>query len=512
MSKRVVVIGGGFAGLSSSAFLAKDGYDVTLLEKNDQIGGRARQFEAEGFTFDMGPSWYWMPDVFESFFEHFGHRASDFYDLVRLDPSYRVVFGRDDVWDIPASMSGLEALFERIEPGSSAPLRRFLEEAAYKYEVGMRDLVYKPGRKVSELMDTRLMIGALKLHVFRSFSAYIRKYFTNPRLLQLLEFPVLFLGALPQKTPALYSLMNYADMSLGTWYPQGGMHKIVEAMAAVAAEQGVNMMSGVGVTDIQAKGKMVNMVNTAHHAYPADVVVGAADYHHIDQKLLQPEFRNYSERYWDNRSMAPSCLLFYVGVNKRIPNLRHHNLFFDADFEQHAKEIYEDPKWPTSPLFYVCAPSKTDKTVAPKGHENLFLLIPVAPGLGGDDEALREKYFDLLIERMEHVTQVPIKDHVVYKRSYAHSNFIKDYHAFKGNAYGLANTLRQTANLKPSIKNRHLSNLYYTGQLTVPGPGVPPSLISGEVVAREIRKEYPNVKTNEHGHRKTTFRPGSAAM
>lgn len=485
MKKKVIVIGSGFSGLSSASLLAKEGFDVTILEKNESPGGRARKFEAQGFTYDMGPSWYWMPDVFESYFDLFGKKPSDYYDLVRLDPSYRIFFGKDDIMDLPANMEELCRLFDRYEPGSSRNLRKFLKEAQYKYEVGMRDFVHKPSLSFREFADMRILTSLFRLQMFQSLSSHVRKLFTNDKLIRLLEFPVLFLGATPQKTPALYSLMNYADMALGTWYPMGGMSKIIDGMVSLAKEVGVRFEFNQEVQGIEVPNGHATQVLTDGHAYPADVVVGSADYHHVEQNLLPARSRQYSNAYWDKRVMAPSSLLFYLGIDKKLDNLKHHNLFFDRDFGKHATEIYEEPAWPSDPLFYVCAPSVTDDSVAPSGCENLFVLIPLAPGLE-DTEALREKYYGIVMERLEMLTGQDIRNHVIYKRSFAHRDFKADYHAFKGNAYGLANTLMQTAFLKPKIKSSKVSNLYYTGQLTAPGPGVPPSLISGQVVAKNI--------------------------
>ena len=488
MSKKVVVIGAGFAGLSAAANLAADGFDVTLLEKNEVPGGRARQYSAQGFVFDMGPSWYWMPDVFEQFFARFGKKVSDYYDLVRLDPSYTVHFGPGERMEVPAGMPELEAMFERYEPGSAPRLRQFLTEAEYKYRVGMHEFVHKPSHSLLEFADWRIVSSLFRLQMFTSLSKHVRGLFKNENLIKLLEFPVLFLGATPEKTPALYSLMNYADMALGTWYPMGGMYKIVEGMVSVAKELGVKIELGQEVQQIRVTNGRARSVHTwSGRDFPADVVVGAADYHHIDAQLLDIRQRNYPPRYWENRTMAPSCLIYYLGVNKRLQGLRHHNLFFDEDFGRHAREIYETPQWPEKPLFYVSAPSVTDPSVAPEGCENLFVLVPVAPGLE-DTPIIREHYYNLVMQRMSRLTGQRIGEAVVYRRTYAHSDFVNDYHAFKGNAYGLANTLRQTAFLKPKLRNRHVQNLFYTGQLTVPGPGVPPSLISGQVVAKEVVK------------------------
>ncbi|NRB49134.1 MAG: phytoene desaturase [Saprospiraceae bacterium] len=489
MSKKVIVIGSGFAGLAAACSLADKGFEVTILEKNQIAGGRARKFEVDGFTFDMGPSWYWMPDVFEQFFARFGKKVSDYYDLVRLDPSYSVFFGKDDVMNVPAKMEELKKMFESYEPGSGAKLEQFLKEAAYKYEVGMNEFVQKPGHSIFEFADLRVVSSLFRLQMFQSMSNHVRKLFKNEQLIKLLEFPVLFLGATPEKTPALYSLMNYADLVLGTWYPMGGMHKIVEGMLSLARELGVRIELGQEVKQIYVPNGHATKVITNQDEFYADIIVGGADYHHVEQQLLQPNHRMYSTKYWDNRTMAPSSLLFYLGVSKKLNNLHHHNLFFDEDFSTHAYEIYEKPSWPSKPLFYVCAPSITDPSVAPEGHENIFVLIPLAPNLE-DTQELREQYYHIVMDRLEHLTGQSVKDHVVYKRSYAHQDFEKDYHAYKGNAYGLANTLMQTAFLKPKLKSKKVANLFFTGQLTTPGPGVPPSLISGQVVAEEIAKSY----------------------
>jgi phytoene desaturase len=492
--KKVVVIGSGFAGISAASFMAKAGWDVTVLEKHALPGGRARKFSAAGFTFDMGPSWYWMPDVFERYFESFGKKTTDYYKLTRLDPSYRV-YWEDEAADIPADITALKKLFEDIEPGSAQKLEAFLQEAAYKYEVGINRLVRKPGRSLTEFLDVEVAKGIIKLDVFTSMQKHVKKYFKHPKLVQLMEFPVLFLGALPARIPALYSLMNYADIRLGTWYPDGGMYRIVEGMYRLATELGVNFRFNVNAAGIQVEKGMATGIHAtgagnAALFFEADVIIGGADYHFIEKELLPEACRSYSEAYWEKRVMAPSCLLYYVGLDKKLKNAVHHTLFFDADFGLHGQEIYARPQWPHAPLFYVCTPSVTDSTVAPDGKENLFFLIPVAAGLKGDTEALRESYFEKIVQRFETHCGEKIADAIVYKRSYSVSDFVNDYNAYKGNAYGLANTLLQTAILKPSVKSKKVKNLFYTGQLTVPGPGVPPALISGEVVAKEVLKKF----------------------
>jgi phytoene desaturase len=482
--KKVAIIGAGYSGLSAACYLAKWGCDVTVYEKHNSIGGRARSFSEKGFVFDMGPSWYWMPDVFERFFADFGKKVSDYYQLTRLSPGYRVFFKNLTV-DVPASEQELFNLFEQLEPGSAPKLKQFLNEAEYKYNVGIHNLVYKPGIKISEFFDKQLISGLFKLDVFKSISQHIRSLFKNEQLIQLLEFPVLFLGALPQNTPALYSLMNYADLVKGTWYPMGGMQKIAEGMYQLAVELGVKFETGFDATQIKVENNQAHELIGNDKTVRFDSIISSADYHFTEQKLLQPQYRNYSTKYWESRKMAPSSLIFYLGLNVQLPNLLHHNLFFDESFDKHAKEIYTSPAWPNEPLFYLCCPSKTDSSVAPQGHENLFALIPIAPGLE-DTEALRTKYFHIITQRILAKTGIDINQHIVYQRSYAPSNFIEDYNAFKGNAYGLANTLMQTAHLKPGLRNKKVKNLVYTGQLTVPGPGVPPSLISGKLAAEQI--------------------------
>lgn len=491
---QVTVVGAGFAGLSAACYLAREGYQVRILEKNPGLGGRARTFHAEGFQFDMGPSWYWMPEVFEQFFNDFGSSAAEHYELVRLDPSYEIYFSKEDQIEVPASTEELFALFERLEPGSSANLQKFLDEAEYKYRVGLGEFVQKPGHSVMDFADIRVMKAALKLQMLTDMASYVRKLFKHPQLIQLLEFPVLFLGATPGNTPALYSLMNYADLKLGTWYPLGGMHKIIEGMVKVATDLGVEILPGTPVQRVVTKqGQVKKVVSEDGREFATDVLVCGADYHHFEQQVLDPADRVYSKKYWDKRVMAPSSLLFYVGLDRKIPNLHHHTLFFDADFNRHAHEIYTDPAWPEDPLFYVCAPSVTDPSVAPEGQENLFFLLPLAADLD-DTDARREHYWNLMCERFEQRTGVDIRPHVVYRRGFAHKEFLADYNAFKGNAYGLANTLTQTAFLKPKLRSKKLSNLWYTGQLTTPGPGMPPSIISGEVAARDIHHNITGAK------------------
>lgn len=481
------IIGSGFSGLSAAAFAAKAGHRVSVFEKNPTIGGRCSFFQSDGFGFDMGPSWYWMPDVFERFFSHFGKHPTDYYELVKLDPGFRMFFGKDDVLDIPAGRDSLYELFESIEPGSAKRLEKFLSEGKYKYEVGMQQLVYKPAHSWMEYMRYDVLKGIAGTHMLKSVRSYVRSYFKDPRLVALMEFPVLFLGAMPSDIPALYTLMNYAALDMGTWYPMGGMHRIIAGMAELAQSLGVEIHNNSEVLRIAAEGKRVTHIGLPGQSIPVDGIIASSDYHHTESKLLDEGFGNYPESYWKDKVFAPSCLIFYLGVNKTIDGILHHNLFFDTDLDEHARSIYDTPEWPRDPLFYVCCPSKTDPSVAPQGMENLFVLIPLATGLT-DTTTLRDEYYNKVLGRLENLTGQSIRPNVIYKRDYCIRDFQSDYHAYGGNAYGLANTLRQTAVFKPALRNKKLSNLFYTGQLTVPGPGIPPAIISGQIAAVELHK------------------------
>ena len=484
MKKQIKIIGSGFSSLAASCYLAKQGHDVTVYEKNPTIGGRARQLKKEGFTFDIGPTWYWMPDVFERFFADFDKKTSDYYELIKLSPAYQVYFGVKDFVTIADNLPEIIATFESIEKGSGNKLAEFMKEAQSNYNIAIKDLVYRPGVSPLELVTFET---ALKVNQFFSnISRDIRKRFKNTKLVQILEFPVLFLGAKPSDTPSFYSFMNFADFGLGTWHPKNGMYSVILAMEKLAKELGVTIHTNSNIDKIVVENGKATALIVNGERMNADIIVSGADYHH-SETLLDEKHRAYSEKYWNSRTFAPSSLLFYVGFDKKIENVEHHSLFFDVDFDAHATAIYDTPKWPENPLFYVSFPSKTDENVAPQNKDAGIFLIPLAPGLE-DTPELREAYFMKIIRRFEHLTLQSVQNSIIFKESFCVNDFVKDYNSYKGNAYGMANTLLQTAFLRPKLKSKKVENLYFTGQLTVPGPGVPPALISGKLVSELIEK------------------------
>jgi phytoene desaturase len=484
MKKKIKIIGSGFSALAASCYLAQKGYEVDVYEKNSTIGGRARQLKRDGFTFDIGPTWYWMPDVFERFFGDFYKKPSDYYDLIKLAPAYQVYFGVNEFVTIADNLPEIVATFESIEKGSGDKLTAFIKEAQSNYDIAIKDLVYRPGVSPLELVTIET---AKKVdQFFGNISRDIRKRFKNKKLVQILEFPVLFLGAKPSDTPTFYNFMNFADFGLGTWHPKNGMYSVILAMEKLAKELGVTINTNSNVEKIIVENGKATAIVINGETLSADVILSGADYHH-SETLLDEKHRAYSEKYWESRVFAPSSLLFYVGFDKKIENVEHHSLFFDVDFDVHAKDIYDNPKWPEEPLFYASFPSKTDENSAPEGKEAAIFLIPLAPGLNDTNE-LREKYFEKIMIRLEQLTQQSLKNNVIFKQSFCVNDFINDYNSYKGNAYGMANTLLQTAFLRPKLKSKKVKSLYFTGQLTVPGPGVPPALISGKLVADLIQK------------------------
>ncbi|MGY0392046.1 phytoene desaturase family protein [Bizionia sp. KMM 8389] len=486
MKKNITILGSGFSSLAAACYLAQAGHDVTIFEKNNNIGGRARQFYKDGFTFDMGPTWYWMPDVFERFFADFNKKPSDYYTLDKLNPAYSVYFDKDDYITIEDTLDKIRFAFEKEEPGSSKTLQSFINKAQDNYNVAIKDLVYNPGVSPFELVTAKTLKKVNQF--FSTIKKDVRKEFKNERLVKILEFPVLFLGAKPSDTPSFYSFMNYADFGLGTFHPKKGMYQVVLAIESLAKSMGVTIKTNASVEKILVKDGYTIGVMSNGKKYTSDVVLSGADYHHTES-LLDSKYRQYSEAYWQKKVFAPSSLLFYVGFDEKIKNVNHHTLFFDVDFDKHAETIYDTSEWPEDPLFYASFPSITDKSVAPEGKEAGIFLIPLAPGLQ-DNTKLRMQYFTKIIDRFEKLTSQKVREHILFKESFCVNDFVKDYNSYKGNAYGMANTLLQTAFLRPKLKSKKVKNLYFTGQLTVPGPGVPPSLISGKLVSELINQYH----------------------
>ena len=485
MKKKVFIIGSGFSSLSAACYLSKNNYDVSVYEKNKTLGGRATQFKAKGFTFDMGPSWYWMPDVFERFFNDFGKTRSDFYTIKKLDPGYRVVFDKKNQIQIGDDLDKIAFEFEKIEKGSGKKLKNFIKKAKNNYELAVTNMLYKmPGKSILELIniDTIFKVNLF----FKNIKNDIEKTFKDDRLRSILQFPVLFLGAKPSNTPAFYNFMNYADFGLGTWQPKNGFYDVVRAMVEIGKNNGVKFHTNCDVQKIKVVNSEIDGIVINGEYKKCDILISGADYQHTES-LLEKKYRQYSTKYWENRTWSPSSLLFYIGLNTKLKNLDHHNLFFDTDFNKHADEIYTNPKWPTDPLFYLNITSKTNSHTAPKGHENCFILIPLATDLE-DTDSLRDKYFKIILDRLKNLSDNDIEKNIIYKKSYCVNDFKKDYNSYGGNAYGLANTLMQTAFLRPKLQSKKVKKLYFSGQLTVPGPGVPPAIVSGKLVSDIILK------------------------
>ena len=479
MKQKVIVIGSGFSSISAACYLAKNGHEVKVFEKNNSLGGRARQLKRDGFTFDMGPSWYWMPDIFERFFNDFNKKPGDYYDLERLDPAYEVYFGTKDKFVVDGDLEKISLAFEKEEKGAGEKLKKFIKKAQINYDIAIKEVVYRPGKSPLELITLETVT---KLNYFiRNIQQDVFKEFKSPKLRQLLQFPALFLGAKPKDTPAFYNFMNFVDYGQGTWHPKGGMYSVVDGMVSLAKSLGVEFQINSSVDKIITENGKARGVVIKGAKHESDAILSGADYHHTET-LLDSKFRGYSEKYWSKKTFAPSSLLFYIGLDKKVSDVAHHTLFFDVDFDKHASEIYDDPKWPDDPLFYANFPSKSDPSMAPPDKEACFILIPLAPGLE-DNSDLRKKYFDIVINRIEERTGQSIKKHILFKESFCINDFISEYNSYKGNAYGMAMTLFQTAFLRPKLESKKVKGLYFSGQLTVPGPGVPPSLISGKISA-----------------------------
>lgn len=486
--KNIIIIGAGFGGLSAAALLAKDGHTVTVLEKNKQLGGRAQQLKKDGFTFDMGPSWYMMPDVFERFFAEFGKTPEDFLELVKLDPQYRVIFGDGSHVDMAVDLEENKKLFESIEPGSAAKFEEYLDEGQLKYDVAMRSVLYKNVDSVVDFFSWDMIRYGLKMHPFMKMEQYMNRFFKSEKLKQIIQFTLVFLGGAPHNMPALYSLISYVDFKLHTFYPKGGMHSVVDAFEAVGKEQGVTFKTGEAVEKVITDGDTVTAVKTNKATYKADVVIANADMKHFDELLDDTGKKQFSEEYWQERTLAPSAFLLYLGVKGKLKKLQHHTIFYGNDWQQHFKDIFDAPDWPKEPSVYINIPSRTEPSMAPKGHEAVMVLVPIAVGLP-EDKKSKEKYADFIIEYLEKRLDIKLKKHIVSKTIFSVTDFEKTYNSYKGNALGgLAHTLFQTGPWRPSNKHVKLRNVFFSGANTVPGIGVPPAVISGHLVRERVQK------------------------
>jgi phytoene desaturase len=498
--KKAVVIGSGFGGLSAAGYLAREGYEVTVVEKNSWVGGRARVLERDGFRFDMGPSWYWMPGEHDKWFRDMGAKRSDYYEIRRVDPSYKVFYGEtepreeNNVLTMPADLGEAKRVFETYEPGAGRRLEEYLEDCRQKYELAMATYIYKNYDSLFDFINWKTIRNLGTLDIARSYKGMIKKYFNHPYLRKVLEFPVVFLGSSARKTPAVYTLMNYIDFVLGTWYPSGGFGRVVEAMKEVVESLGAEFRFSTPARELKvSSGRVTHVVCESPEGVvelPADLVVANADYHHVEQELLPPESRSFSAKSWERRSLAPGVLNYYVGLNKKFESFAHHTFFFDSDWEGHFKAVYEKPGWLEKPLFYIHVPSITDPHSAPEGKEAVFILVPIAPGLDENEET-RKRYFDDVVARIEGLTGESFREHIEFVESYSLRDFQQDYNAFKGNAFGLGQTLFQTAYFRTANYSRKVNNLYFAGHYTVPGTGTTMSTISGNVVTQRIRQEHP---------------------
>ena len=481
----VVVIGGGFGGLSTACYLADAGADVTLIEKNEQLGGRASRLEVDGFRFDMGPSWYLMPDVFERFFEHFDHEPGDYYDLTRLDPHYRIFFKDGDRVDMVPDLEANRQTFESYEPGAGERFDEYLRKSRQNYEVGMEHFVYEDRTSISDYLDWNVAKNARGLSLIGSMQDHVEKYFQHPKLQQIMQYTLVFLGGAPNNTPALYNLMSHVDFNMGVYYPENGLGGVVDGMVELGEELGVDFRTDTPAAEIRGReGAFVTRTRDGEEFY-SDYVVSDADYRHTEMELLPPEKRQYDADYWDSRTYAPSAFLLYLGVEGDVDPLAHHSLVLPTDWEDHFETIFEDPQWPDDPAYYLCVPSQTDDTVAPDGHSNLFALVPVAAGLE-DTPELRETYRDLVLDDVEANTGVDLRDRIVVEETFCVNDFADRYNSTQGTALGLAHTLRQTALFRPSHRSSAVDGLYFTGAFTTPGIGVPMCLISGQLTAEAM--------------------------
>lgn len=499
---RVVVIGGGIAGLSSAALLARDGHQVTLVEKREQLGGRAGSWEKDGFRFDMGPSWYLMPEVFDHFFKLCGTSAAEQLELVQLDPGYRVITqGYDVPTDIAASREENIALFESIEPGAGAKLERYLDSALDTYEMAKKRFLYTSFASFGPLLrgDVLKRSGKLVKMLFQNLDDYVGRRFRDLRLRQILGYPAVFLGSSPFLTPAMYHLMSHLDMTDGVLYPMGGFTTLIERIAAVTEQQGVSIRTGSPVARIivEPTTKQVTGVELeSGEVLEADIVVSAADLHHSETQLLPRELQTYPQEYWDKKTPGPSAILLYLGVKGELPQLEHHTLLFTANWRENFEAIFgPQPSLPDPASLYICKPSGVDPSVAPEGHENVFVLVPAPPHLSfgrgdvdGDGDTPLEVYADRIIAQIADWAKIPdLAERVVVRRTYGPGNFNDDLNAWRGTALGPAHILSQSAFFRAGNVSKKVKGLYYAGGSTIPGIGLPMCLISAEILVKRLR-------------------------
>ncbi|EMA35427.1 phytoene desaturase family protein [Halobiforma nitratireducens] len=480
----VVVVGGGIGGLSTACYLADAGAEVRLIEKNEQLGGRASRLEKDGFEFDMGPSWYLMPDVFERFFGQFDRTPSDYYELTHLDPHYRIFFKDGDRVDVTPDLERTKEVFEEYEDGAGETLERYLEKSKENYEVGMEHFVYEDRSRLRDYVDLDVARQARGLSLLGSMQDHVENYFEHPKLQQIMQYTLVFLGGSPNNTPALYNLMSHVDFNLGVWYPEGGMGSVVDGIVELGRELGVEYDTDRPATAIKGR-EGAFLVETPDGPLRPDLVVSNTDYAHAEQDLLKPEQRGYDANYWESRTYAPSAFLLYLGVEGEVDELAHHTLVLPTNWGQHFDSIFEEPAWPDDPAYYLCVPSETDDDVAPEGHSNLFVLVPIAPGLEDTPET-RDRYRDEILADIAANTGTDLRDRIVVEEQFSVEDFASRYNSYQGTALGLAHTLRQTALFRPPHRSKEVDGLYFAGGDTTPGIGVPMCLISGELTAETV--------------------------
>ncbi|MCU0667201.1 MAG: phytoene desaturase family protein [Patescibacteria group bacterium] len=484
MSKKVAIIGAGFGGLSAAAYLSRDGYDVTVFEKNDQPGGRAIIEKHKGFVFDMGPSWYMMPDVFDDYFADFGYKTRDFYKLVQLKPAYRV-YNQNSKFDVSSVKdNGLENL-EKLFPGVKQGLEKYLDITGKEYRYIREHLLEKDYLKTGHTLNTKTFRMLGKPERLRSYHYRVNKYVKNQDAQKILEFMTVFMGGSPQNIPGIYSLLGYVDMELGIWYPMGGFGEVVRQFENLAKDQGAKFVYSAEVDKIITNSNKATGISVNGKTINFDIVVANGDYHHIEQDLLPANKRSYTESYWQKRTLSPSAVLAYLGVDKKVTGLLHHTMFFDADWYGHFDKVFEHTEWSENPLFYVGTPSKTDPIVAPGGNENIIILAPMANGLNPTKKQ-KEDLIDSLIKRMENKINCKFSNNIVYKKIIDQDYFESSFNSYRGNAFGLAHSLRQSAVFRPRMQSKKLSNLFYVGQYTNPGTGVPMVVLSGKIIAKVV--------------------------